>query len=541
MENKKTHRINGLINSSKGTLILYILLFVNFTKFLIDELFGFCLDTAVQIKAGQWMIENKSLINGDMFSWHEGLNWVPHEQLWYLTVGAAYNLGGIIGVCIVGAILNITAIVFLVKIPKLAKEDAPSWFAILVSLIAASSSTIFFPSQEIRPQMFSTMALAVLIYYLVKNSKVALRMFPVITWLVALMHGGILKVFFILMALWLVVEAVYDKNIKTTLKKAVWIAIGFGTSILTPNLLDTWTYAKKQEMYPEVRAHIWEWTPEQMELKMFFFILVVTIGIVLDRRWKEREKNFIFESLAFFMFAVSTVIYVRMQLYCAMFILIMMPRALENIATYLFGFLEGKPKKITCKVIDWVTAKKSILYTIANVILIVLIPINIFNGIRKVPENTLNNAAEKCGFDNNVLDFIKEHKYEKIYNNYNIGQWLLFNDIKVHIDNRLDPYLTSYSGEDNIHNTMLLDNISHLNDFYEKYHPDAIIISYETYGDEEDNTTASGEIYPHMNPFATFVEEIDKYESERYKKVYDNVCEVEDSSMSMRWLIYECK
>ena len=529
------------ISSSKCTLILYALLYINFTKFLIDGMFGFVLDTAVQIKAGQWMIDNKSLINGDMFSWHEGLNWVPHEQLWYLLIGAAYNIGGIIGICLIGAAFNLTTITFLTKTARADKDVKPSWFSVLLAVMAAASATIYFPSQEIRPQVFSTAALAILIYYLVKDSKIALRIFPIITWLTALMHGGILKVFFIMMALWLIVELICDKNIKTTIKKALWILAGFVTSILTPNLFDTWTYAKKQEMYPEVRNHIGEWTAGQMDMKLLFIVLFVTIGIVLDERWKDKNKTFMFESAAFFMFAVSTVIYVRMQLYCAMFIVIMMPIAIENIAKYLEGFLSGSAETVKDKCKEVVLEQKKYFYTIANLILIVLLPINWINGFNKLPENTLNSAAEATGYDNNVVDFIKEHGYEKIYNDYNIGQWLLFNDIKVHIDNRLDPYLKSYSGEDNIHNTILIDNLSHLNDFYDKYHPDAIVICYETYGEEADNTTNSGEIYPHMNPFATYVEQIDKYESDRYVKVYDNTCEVKDTSVQMRWLIYECK
>lgn len=538
---KSKLKFKEAISSSKCTLVLYVLLYINFAKFLIDGMFGFVLDTAVQIKAGQWMIDNKSLINGDTFSWHEGLNWVPHEQLWYLLIGAAYNIAGIIGICIVGAIFNITLVTFLAKTARADKNNKPAWFSILLSLMIAESATIYFPSQEIRPQVFSTAALAILIYYLVKDSKIALRIFPIITWLTALMHGGILKVFFIMMALWLVVEFIYDKNIKTTLKKALWILAGFAASILTPNLFDTWTYAKKQEMYPEVRSHIGEWTAGQMDIKLLFLVLFVTIGIVLDERFKKKEKTFIFESLAFLMFAVSTVIYVRMQVYCAMFIVILMPIAIENIAKYLEEFLTGKAEIIKNKVKNFIVNKKKYVYTIANIILIVLLPINWINAINKLPENTLNSAAEATGYDNNVIDFIKEHGYEKIYNDYNIGQWLLFNDIKVHIDNRLDPYLKSYSGEDNIHNTILIDNISHLNDFYEKYHPDAIIVCYETYGEEADNTTASGEVYPHMNPFANYVEQIEKYESDRYVKVYDNTCKVKDSQISMRWLIYECK
>lgn len=538
---KKKVKIKEFITSNKGTTILYIVLMLGFTLFLLDGIFEFCLDTAVQVKAGQWMIENKSLITGDIFSWHEGLNWVPHEQLWYLAVGVVYNLSGIIGLSIFGFIFNALIFTFLIKTSTFDKDYKPTGLAILITLIVTANLSIFFPSRAVRPQLFSTLALAILIYYLSKDSKKALKIFPIITWLTALIHGGILKVFFILMALWLVVEIVYDRQLKTTLKKALWVVLGFGTSLLTPNFLDTWTYAKKQEMYPEIRSMIAEWGSSTMYTDLLFCILITTIGIVLDKRWKKKEETFIFQSLAFFMFTMSTVIYLRMQLYCLMFMLILMPKAIENIVEYVIGFLWGKPKYIVLKVANAIENKKKYIYTFINIVLLILIPINFFNSTKRVSGNTINDAASVCGYNTEVIDFIKEQGYEKIYNSYNSGQWLLFNGLKVHIDNRLDPYLKSYSGEDNIHNSFSITNISHLDDFYENYHPDALVINYETQGEEKDNTTKSGEIYPHSNYMTNFIEEVDKYRSDRYEKVYDKAFKQGDSEVNVRWVIYECK
>lgn len=510
-------KIVKLIQSNYVTLILWTLIICRLSTFYSDQLFR---DTAIQIKAGQWIIENKQLISGDIFSWHEGLSWIPHEQLWYILVGAIYSLAGIFGIALFASILSTVNVSICFR--EAYRSDKVNLVAIIIGGILATVSSNL-PNTAIRPQIGSFLILTMLIISLTsekdKEHKKLYWIFPLVTWGTALVHGGTIKLPFIVLALYIVIEGILEpKNLKTPkwyIQWAVVLGLGFVGSILTPNLLDTWTYQGNQEMYPEVMQEIHEWKPISYDIQCIAYVLIGVIGISLDNRMRDlkNNKSFTFKVATMLMFLIAASLYRRMILYFGIMAFMLFPKAVENIYELIIKTLDINTEKLKSKLVNLGIA----ITMVVNIVLVSLLSISVMGKAIDTEHNTLQTVAETYSKDINMVNFIKDKGYKKIYNDFDEGAWLLFNDIKVHVDNRVDPYLKVYSGEDHMHVEHMITDTIVAKEFLDKYHPDAMIFAVPVYSNE----TASGEVYKYMTRQEIFLEEVRRYLPE-LKEVYNN-------------------
>ena len=122
--------------------------------------------------------------------------------------------------------------------------------------------------------------------------------------------------------------------------------------------------------------------------------------------------------------------------------------------------------------------------------------------------------------DEDAAKFIKDKGYSRIYNSFNTGAWLTFYDVKVHIDNRIDPYLAEFSGEDHIRGKMQIADLEDMDEFANEYHPDAVLLELDP-------------------DYASYL--IEDFEgSGRYTLVYDNTVTSTYDDTTLRWLVFEC-
>jgi hypothetical protein len=102
------------------------------------------------------------------------------------------------------------------------------------------------------------------------------------------------------------------------------------------------------------------------------------------------------------------------------------------------------------------------------------------------------------------------------------GAWLAFYEIKVHVDNRTDPYNSGFNNTDYLSDSFGINNLYELDSIREKYGCDAFLLE--------------------VNPVVCqLINEIELYAPDRYRIVYDNtVTSVIDGHGSIRWIIIEC-
>lgn len=481
-------------------------------------------DATIQIKTGMMIIENKSFIMKDVFSWHEGLNWVSHSQLWYVLLGFIYSAFGVVGCLFLLSIFNTATTIF--SFIESRKQSGCSVYSIVVSIIILKAYA-YYPITIFRPTLISNFLFEILILSLLycKSNKKKSIIFIAIIWTLAWFHGGVISIAFAIFALYTIIQGITNKNLKLIIWNFATVGVAFVFSCITPNKLDIWTFGSNQFIYPEIMGQVQEWQSGTFSAYLSILFLITIIGMVLNNKMREFDSNHLFKTGLVCMFFVASCLYGRGMYQLSLVMLLFLPEAIETIVKWITKkfSLNISQFEIDSKYFKFLCGFISVLFIITHIMLALVLK-----------GNTINSTAVAVGYDMSVIQTIKDKGYEKIYNDFDTGSWLLFNDIKVHVDNRIDPYLTSYSGEDHIHNEMVIDSLTHMNDFYEKYHPDAILLRYS-----DPLPLESGEFYPHSNSIQNLVEEMIYYEPEKYKKVYENTTTIKGEN-AYTWVIFEC-
>lgn len=497
------------------------------------------LDTAVQVKTGLLMLAGQS-IDSDIYSWHEGLTWVTHEKYWYLLVGSIYKYFQVPGLVVFNCITSFIVFTFISFINKIKLRN--NSISVLVSF--AISMIIFdILDFDIRPQIVSvplTVALLLLLSF-TDSKRVQYIFFLVTVMIISLLHCSTAMILFAVFGFRVIADLVFDKDFKSFFISLAVMIVGFIITLIGSGGYESWLYLSKQSCYPELMELFSAWKSYSFSPRVLVVVLLVLIAVALKYYDGSFNKKFVLNVGYYCMFLAASTIYSRMFLYFSLVGLYYMPTAI----TFYYELLcSEKVKCIFNKVYSFLYRfNLSILCLMFCVAVIVNYSYYDMSVIR-----TINDAAKVCAYDMELIDFIKDKGYYKIYNDFNIGTWLLFNDIKVHIDNRVDPYLASYSGEDNFHNVYMINNLVNLDDFVDRYQPDAIIFNYDKSLDTL-YTNNNQESYNHSSTMCNFIESIDRYASDKYKKVYENTVngiqqysfsgEESYSSVELTWVIYE--
>ena len=499
------------------------------------------LDTAVQIKTGLLMLNGQS-ISGDIYSWHEGLNWITHEKYWYLLVGLIYKYFQVPGLVVFNSFFNLILLLFITFVNKICFKYNTG---VLTLSLVLCVSMLGLLNVDIRPQVISipiTVSLAIVLSFL-NNKNLIYYCFVLAVIMVSLFHCSTAMILFIIYGFRIIIDLIFDRNIKSFIVSVLISIVGFIITLIGSGGFESWLYLSKQSCYPEIMEVFSAWDKGVFEVKEAVLLLMVLIGLVLGFARTEFKKDSVLSVGYFCMFFIATIIYLRMILYLVFITYFFVPKAIKAFDELIFRnckFVNSFCKKI------YDLGKRSALVLICVFICIVVLSNYTFYDISII--RTINDAAEVNSYDNELLDFIKKKGYSKVYNNFDIGTWLLFNDIKVNVDNRVDPYLASYSGEDNFHNSYAIDNLVNLNDFVDKYSPDAIILYYNKNADTL-YTNNGTESYSHSDIMCNFISMIDTYESNSYRKVYENTVaglnqysfngERTYNGVELTWVIYE--
>ena len=342
---------------------------------------------------------------------------------------------------------------------------------------------------------------------------------------------------FLVMGIYVAVRQFCQPNLKELWLELGAFTVAFSVSLLNPCGISIWTFGYKVSLYPELTDNIAEWMPGTFSPILVIGIILILFGLFIDKRVKEKNAEFYFGVVLICAFIVGYGLHVRMQSYLLISLLFFAPVAIDNVAVWFKQVMIGSEDKAEY-IKQWLKnllPKKGAFATVFVAFMFAIVYIEVI-GFNSLFGKSFEDAAEQAGYDMNVIDIIKEKGYEKIYNDYTIGTWLLYYDVKVHMDNRFDPYVKAFSGETHIHPSLNITTLEELDQFYEKYHPDAIILCCPVFED----SYKSGESHPEMDNFAIFINSIKKYGGDRYKEVYCNITEYLDIPC-MRWYIFECK
>ena len=472
---------------------------------------GYIGDSLIQIRIGLDMISSRGLILNDIYSWHEGLNWYAHEEGWYFVAGLAYKLAGIAGVIGLTAVFNyaIAGIIY--------KHELKTVDPYIMLLTSAAGVFLTFPNYNARPHLVSQLIITVFVYAMMSGKLSSVRkciLFAVSAFIMSWFHGGMIPLFFVIFALFIVIEALF-RQFKTCAVYLAGMVCGFAASLLNPIGIGVWTFGLKQTGASDIWQFVEEWNPKTFSIPEITLILAFLLGFAVDERLRRFDKNTLIRFALICMFIIASCRYCRFMNYTALFIVMFGGEELQILLNWINDNIT-KFDKSSFELHD-------ISYYILTVFCAGFMLFTVITSwLSYFPTNTVSDISALAAYDEGVISVLKEKDYDRIYNSFNTGTWLAFYGIPVHIDNRIDPYLEEYSGEDHIRGQMLINTIGDMDAFVDRYDADAVVL---------DLMPGTTDEY--------FADEL--YASDRYNVIYDNtVVSNYDGEISFRWLIAEC-
>lgn len=407
-------KIRQFVKKNKWVL-LFLLFILSFSLFMASFCF-FESDYYWHIKAGKYMFNNKTILISDKFSWYlRGTYWFSHEWLFEILLYLLSTVfpGSHVFVYVFVFIALLQLIIFITNKKDYLKNIPFSLFWMVLSLILLGFLSA-------RPHIFSNVLLCLTIYILFdlfynENSK-KIYFLPLISIIWANVHGGSSSLIYILILIFLfcgMFKFKFSKieAIRLSKKKIHKYLIVLILSILC---LTINPHGIKMILYPYMNmadsfmmSFISEWHPTNFSDGSHFPYLGLLVLIAF-----------------IFIFSKKKIRFIDLILFCFVAYL-----GLKSIRFWSYTY-------IICSyfVFYYISGRKydkgtSLCFLVASFLFVILA---FMNGI--LPEDRDSIVTSK------VIDTIKLEKPKRLYNYYDYGGYLIYNDIDVFVDGRFDLY-----------------------------------------------------------------------------------------------------
>ena len=451
------------MKNNKKLFITFTILVISMSIFLLNFM-RIESDYFWHIKAGEYMFNN-GLLKHDIFSWFvNGKYWMSHEWLFEIIMyvfkllfsNSHLLIFGFVFICLLLLIL------FFTNKDNYLKNIPFSMFYLILSLI-------LLPFMQGRPHLISFSLLALTVYVLFdnynkKDSKI-IYLLPIISLIWANVHGGSSNLSYLLCLLFFICGMFEFKFKKIecnriSKKQLYKYLLVFMLSVITICInihgIKMLIYPYQNMMDTTMLNNINEWAPTNFNITshyMYLFVIVFMLFIMLFSDKKIRFIDFMLFGLCVFL-------------------------GLKSIRFWAYTYII-----MSYVIFYYVNSRKIDKGT--NIIILLLS--FTFIGMFICNINFINKQVNKHVLSSEVIELIKEEKPKRLYNMYDYGGELIYNDIEVFIDGRADLY-SKYNYKDYL-------NISNLSKDYvkliEKYDFDYFLVdkkySINTYLKYNDN------------------------------------------------------
>lgn len=365
------------------------------------------------VKLGEYIINTKAVPTTDIFSWYGILNnlpWVSHEWLSGVILYLNSTIFGKYAPLIfcTTIYLTIALLLFYLNKKEYLKNSKFTLIHILIGTILLSASI------TPRPHLISYVLL-ILTLYLTKdfyNNPETKKIFflPLISLIWANAHGGSSNLTYIILGITFI-GSILDKKMNKKLLRKYLLIFTITTLIITinPHGLKMLLYPYSNLLDTTMKNGITEWQRPTIDklnnLLMFIYILGIIILFIKKRKSLKKKDLLIF--LAFSYLSISAIRFIPFIYLAATF--------------FIFDYIEP------CE-IGLINYKLITLASITSIIIsIFTLPTVIKNTNIKI-------------IDNQIINYLQKHQPSRLYNFYDYGGYLIYNDIKVFYDGRADIY-----------------------------------------------------------------------------------------------------
>ena len=383
------------------------------------------------IKLGEWVWKNKSVPTTDVFSWYGIENSLKITVQQWLADVWFYGLQktfGSIGVFLF-SLFSALGLIFLIIKSNVRKLLINAPFSALFLVLFAVLSTLFFYG---RPQIFSFYFFYIILYCLfsfINNPKSkAIYFVPLIGCLWSNFHGGSSNLSYLLCLAFLIIGFIkldINKLYSERLSKQQLRTLALITGVTVLSVLIN-PIGFNVLIYPYVNmgdsfmlAVVSEWSSPDAknigDLILYFVpLLLVFFSFIIS---KKRIKLLNLFLLLFFSF-----MFMRSIRFIIFFYIAVSFFAFDYMPRWSVKEIKGKFEK-TIVMLFFVVICAGVIHSIANVV-----PL--------VAEDKLISKA----MSDDLVAVVRNENPKRIFNDYNFGETLIYNDIPVFFDSRADLY-----------------------------------------------------------------------------------------------------
>lgn len=432
-----------LSNKDKKIFILYIFVLCLICMFLCTFIIKDP-DYFWHIKAGEYMIKNKLILKKDVFSWFlYGKKWMSHEWLFEIIINIFKIIFGKIGILIYVFLCLLSLIfIFLLYNKREYLKNIP------ISLLWIFFMLIFMGFVQARPHLISYNLLAITLYLLYDNynneDSKKIYFLPVISLIWANVHGGssnlsyIITLFFIFSGLFnFKFSKIESKKIswKQIKKYLIVFILSIIAIIVNPHGISMLIYPYLNMMDSTMLSTISEWQPTNFsDIYHIPFLLLIVFTVLIYIFSNKRLKL-----IDFLLFGFTVVL------------------GLKSVRFWPFVYI------VSCFNIFYYIEKRKLDKGTDFVIIIFGVMLLFLTYMNR--ENALKNFNYKVIGDD-IISYLKDIEPKRLYNYYNYGGYLIYNDIDVFVDGRADLY-SKYNYKDYYNISTLNGNFVKLIDKYD--------------------------------------------------------------------------
>ena len=426
------------------------------------------------IKIGEWIVENGSVPTTDIFSWHGVANkipWTAHEWLADVILYFVHSGLGELGVFAFSLLAAFLMVGLLWYEAKRYVEKNILIGGLFFVLLAVTTSIFFYG----RPHLFSFFLLywelKVLFSFMENPANKGIYTIPVLTCVWSNLHGGSASLSYVICAVFLVTGIVNIKigGIESTRleRKAIWkllvvTACSIGAILLNPVGLEVLIYPYKSFGDQLQMTLISEWRPPDAKQIGDLLLFICPVVLLLIGFFAEQKRIRLID------LAIMGV-----------FVLLFLRSVRFIMLWYIAAVFCAFPYVPECKIKPMGEKTERRLVALCCLVFVLLIGMS---GIQTY-ETAKDGKLISVTISDDAINAVKEDAPERLFNDYNLGEALIYNEIPVFFDARADLYAHDNIMADGVSllfleqaNTALETVYVDVDALIEKYEFDAILV-----------------------------------------------------------------
>ena len=385
------------------------------------------------VKAGEWMVENKSLPTVDVFSWYaneNNINWSSHEWLSQVFLYLVHRLGGDAGIFLFSLFSAIAmAVLIMVRNKEAIKSNMLLSTLFFVPMVM-QIKIMFFG----RPHLISFFLIYATLHCLYKlkddeNSRLVYFM-PLLAMLWANLHGGSSTLSYILCFIFLssgLLSFSFGKlegerfSRKQLYKYAAAGVLSIAALAVNPYGIDMliYPYANMGDEFMQTMIVEWSSPDAKVIAQLLFFhfplLLAGLTMIVTDKKIR------LLDLMLFVFFAYM---FLRSMRFVFVFNM--------SFTFYLFNYLI--PQQQSGRQTN--RSHERLVGSVVALVLLIIVALAAENSFRTAAEGKLISVALSSKF----IELIKKAAPKRLFNEYDFGEALVYNGVETFVDARADLF-----------------------------------------------------------------------------------------------------